>query len=170
MNYCRESIPFQEYVDDFGISYIAEFAKACKENIVISGVKNCFVVKCPLYLEGEVKTLPILFQNKENDMYEYTRGDVTFSFESVAELKKQLTDALRFIRFRNKNSEHMLYGMELQLPFYDTTCYTFSITPIVTGTYNIACLETGMEISVPNLHTRYGVQCFFDLLKMVYIN
>ncbi len=166
----KERIPFQEYVNDFEISYIAEFAKACQEHIVISGVKNCFVVKCPLYLEGEIKTLPILFQNKGNDVYECTRGNMSFSIEGVAELKKQVTSALRFVKICDDDSEQMAYGVELQLPFYDTKCYTFSITPIVTGTYLIACLENELEISVPNLHTKFAVQYFLDLLQMVYIN
>lgn len=169
MNYYRESIPFQEYNDDFGIPYIAEFAKACQEYIVISGVKNCFVVKCPLYLDGEVKTLPLLFQNKGNDVYECTRGNATFLIEGVAELKKQVTDALRFAKMCDGESEQAVYGVELQLPFYDTKCYTFSIAPIVTGAYRITCFETNDEILIPNLHTKFAVQYFLDLLKMVYI-
>ena len=105
---------------------------------------------------------------KGNGIYEYTRGDVTFSFEGVAEFKKQLTDALQFVKFVGEEYDQTTYGMELKLPFYDTKCYTFSITPIVTGTYRIVCFENGMEISVPNLHTKFAVQYFFDLLKTVY--
>ena len=166
----KESIPVKDYVDDYQVPYLAEFANACREHITISGVKNCFVIKCPLYLEGEIKTLPILVQYIGNDTFSCTRGDVTVHHSATLDLKQKLAEALVFTRMYDEETGDVKYGMDLHMPFLDLKSFTFSITPIVTGTYNITCMENGIDISLPNLNTRYAVQCFMDLLKVLYTN
>ena len=48
----RESIPIEDYTNEFKIPYLAEFADTFRKYVVKSGVKSCFCLDIPIYLPG----------------------------------------------------------------------------------------------------------------------
>ena len=164
----KEEISLNSYADDFGVPFLKDFAKACREHIVIGGVKKCFIVKCPFYLEGEIKTSPILFQYKGNRIYECKHDKFLFTFLEDEDLKERFYDQCSFTRFHIPESKEYQYGIRLKLAFPHPYEYTLTFQPIVNGKYRIESLDCSSYVDLPNVHTRYAVQQFIDLIQEVY--
>ena len=62
----RELIPFENYTNEFQVPFLIELARALREYVKVTGVKNCFVLEAPIFIPGELKPIQLLFQRKGN--------------------------------------------------------------------------------------------------------
>ncbi len=177
-----ESIPFEEYINEFEISYIAELAHACREHIQVSGVKNCFVLKSPLMLPGETKSSQLIFQHKGDDFFECKTHLFTYPLYADADLKEQLLKQIKISHVWEDDSTEHFFGLELCdtyfLPTFKNINGTFSIffdgsdselklSENLWETYEIEKNDDIYSITIPNVHTRHAIQRLLDMIQFV---
>ena len=188
----RESIPIENYTNEFEIPYLAEFADTFRKCVVKSGVKNCFCLKLPLYLPGESKAVNLLFQKKSNASYEcHVNQHIVLYTPNLPDfdLKSQILKGFQFTReWDDEIGKVYFYGIHVTAKIFSQMDLDFSFRNLITDMYRISdngifdhCLETTrlcqiydvedfgdkFAVTLPNINSKYSIRKFFDFVQFL---
>ncbi len=192
----RESIAIEDYTDEFGVPYLAEFADTFRKYVVKSGVRNCFCLDMPLYLPGQRRPLPILLKRKGDGSFECSAGDLRINYagdSAALNLKDEILKGFEITReWDDEIGEVYFYGLHVGAKIFCQLDMDFSFQKLVTGvcrisdnggllprissnasilslcdTYEVEYDGQNFEVTLPNIDTKYSIRRFFNYLQFV---
>ena len=190
----RESIPIEDYTNEFKIPYLAEFADTFRKYVVKSGVKSCFCLDIPIYLPGQLKPITIMLKRKGSDFYSCQVGNERILYECTSpDLKSEILKGFQFTReWDDEIGEVYFYGIHVTAKIFCQMDIDLSFKKIVSGLYRISdngnltheipdsphILELcnlydiefdgkNFEIDLPNINTKYSMRRFFDYIQFI---
>ena len=190
----RETISIEDYINEYEIPYLAEFADTFRKYVVTSGVRSCFCLDIPVYLPGQLKPVQIMLKRKGNDFYACQAGNMKVLYEcSTADLKNEILKGFQFTReWDDEIGEVFFYGIHVSAKVFCQLDIDLSFKKIVTGVYRISddgwilhenqdlsnvrdfCNTYGIEydgkhfeLTLPNINTKYSMRRFFDFIQFI---